>query len=72
MQKWKGSADELASYLHILWVSYALANHNAFWEAFRELMRLYTSEELAIASSEYSNDVLPDRVLGERASYEIF
>ena len=69
MQQLDSSVHVVNPYPHILWISYALNNHNAFWRDSRELMRLYTSEGLISAKVELANGLLPERILGICASF---
>lgn len=67
MHTWRGSVDGVDRHPQLLWVSYALDNQCRFWNTSRELLRLYSPDDLVLAGSELANNILPDRVLGRFA-----
>jgi len=67
MQTWRGSVDGVDRHPQLLWVSYALDNQYRFWKTSKELLRLYTSDDLVLAGNELANNILPDRVFGRFA-----
>ena len=65
MRRWPGSINGDDHYMQILWVSYALDNQEAFWEASKQLKYQYDSKGFAVSREVCANGVLPERILGE-------
>lgn len=70
MHEWNRSACRKIRYPQMLWISYALNKHEAFWKTSRDLICLYTSKELVTVCNELTHGILPAKVLGERSNHE--
>lgn len=64
LRQWPGSSG-VDDHAELLWISYALGNEDRFWHTSRNLMKLYTADDLAAFQNERSTAVLPDRLFGK-------
>ena len=59
-----GSKKGERCFARILWISYALGNHRAFWRISREMTRVYNHDELARQKHEMACTSLPETITG--------
>lgn len=68
LSNFKGSKEGESCFMKMLWISYALGNHRAFSSISREMVRLYSHEELARQKHEIDCTSLPETVISKFTS----
>lgn len=67
----KGTKEGESCFVKMLWFSYALGNHRAFWRISREMIRMCSYDELARQEHEMEDTRLPETIIGKFTSSAI-
>ena len=63
MSPFKGTEDDERDFPRLLWISYVLGNHRAFWEFSRVMVRIFTKPELDDLLANVDNASFPAAII---------